>query len=349
MLHPRTAAVVISSAALLITACATSPVAAIRPAPPKAADTGAAPRAAQQSPLPEVAAQPALIQKEAATVHARYYRLLREISRRGGKGIEQAEAGAGLQMSRAQYRIAEIDKRPRKPPTAVARTRFFIPRPVPGQPRWFLAADTPRGSHGSIHLVFSERHPGEWRVVSGTYTSSQDMRRLPDLAVGVDGLADAVGESSRGTLLISPRSLAQAYARYISTWGKSHRKLFATGRNTSERVEEENGERAAVNGRWSMQLRSRALPGVYSLRTVDGGAVSWICRTQEEAFTSQAPGVYAKFSDPDMRALSGGASFYHEVTTRKVGCYLAVVPTAASGRKVLVVGDWSSWISVEGS
>ncbi|MFI7048952.1 hypothetical protein [Streptosporangium sandarakinum] len=347
MLHPRTTAVMIG-AALLITACAASPVAAIRPAPKAPAMSGT-PRAPQQSPRLEIAAQPALTQKEASDIHARYYKLLKEVSRRDGAGIEQAEAGAGLQMSRAQYRIATLTKQPRKPPAAVARSRFFIPRSMPGQPRWFLAADTPRGSQGIIHLVFSERSPGEWRVVSGTYTSSQDKRWLPDVAVGADGLADAVGETTRDSLLISPRSLAQAHADYISSWGRSRRELFAKGRNTTQILQEENDERAALNGQWSMRLRSRVLPGLYTLRTVGGGALNWFCRTQEELFTSQTSGISARFTHPHTRALSKEASFDREVTTRKAGCYLAVVPPVASGRKVAVVGDWSSWLSVEGS
>ncbi|WP_433259785.1 hypothetical protein ACQPYK_49335 (plasmid) [Streptosporangium sp. CA-135522] len=293
----------------------------------------------------------ALTVAQARRIHDRYQRLMRRIFAAGGTGLEQAQAGLGLQLGQAGDRIARLRGDRPEPSKRVTGVDVAIPRPVAGQRRWFVAMPLYAGSSQRVHLVFQEGAAG-WRLVAGSAAPLD--HRLPDIALDADGLAAAVGEDAGG-LTATPRALAQAHAASLSTFNADPRgrELITPGGYTSEAAVKARAERAQLRGQWKMQIRTRELPDLFSLRTTDGGTLTWYGLREQLVFTVAASGAQRiAFTDqPNVQTLSRGRSFSRHATVTSAGWFLAVIPAAMSRRapRAEIVGDWWSALSVRGT
>jgi hypothetical protein len=322
--------------ALTATACA---------APADPAQLAAAPA----PPSPSAAAPDDLTEQQARTILNRYERLSERAARAGGAGLDRAESGLALQLSRAQYRSARLRGETSFPPRArIARVSFIRPRQLTGQARWFVAVITRAGTTGQIQLIFSETARG-WRVVAGSATPSG--RSLPPPANDADGRATALLPDVQG-LAATPHELTRTHAAIMAgrDRGAKAEARLAPGPYTTQAAADIRAERAALAGFWRMRTQVDPLPQMYTVRTGDGGALVWYALRQSQTFAAVGPAVPPlEFTRRGPATLSRGRSFARQAVYRSAGWFVAVVPpaTAAQG-KPAIVGAWYAALKVQG-
>jgi hypothetical protein len=286
--------------------------------------------------------------EEARTIYTRYVRLADHATHTNGDGLEQAEAGLALELSRAQIHLATLRKQPPATQSANRNVQFAIPRTPPGRHRWFLAVRDNPGASGQTQLIFAQTAHG-WRLVAASATPAGD--RLPQLDLNQDGHAVALGEKATG-LAATPHQIARAHAASLAS-GNSHpqsRALLAPGTYTTEAAKDIQGEADAIRGQWSLRISTRTLPGIYALRTRDGGAMAWYALRETQTYTRINPlASPITFTKPNPAALSHGRSFTRRADVAAASWFLAVIPPAGTGAKSTIIGDWYITLSVDGS
>ncbi|RBQ14171.1 hypothetical protein DP939_42230 [Spongiactinospora rosea] len=300
------------------------------------------------SPAPTSATAP-LTQRDASLIHARYQRLFTQAGKARGKGMEDAEAGLALRLTRGQLRLAALEKDDTPfPPFKITKAEFTIPRPLPGQSRWFLATLNYAGSSTTTHLIFAETRDG-WRVVAATI--SEASQPLPAPALDRQGLATALGPQARD-LVATPRQVVQAHTTLAAKarYDGHIRAILAPGEQTSKMATDIQSERAVLRGQWRLTLAARALPGIYALRTADGGALVWYGMRDTQTLTRSTPLAGSiSFSKPNAATLSRHRSFTRRAVIDGAGCYLAVIPSRKSKATTWIAGSMYLTLDIHGS
>ncbi|MFI6883770.1 hypothetical protein [Streptosporangium canum] len=345
MIFTRVSGAAAVGAMLVLAAACTAPAQPARP--PRATAAATAPVG-----LPSPRAEPgALTQAEARRIHARFERLINRVSAARGAGVKQVEAGLALQIDQAQFRLGKLIGRQPKVRSRVTSVSFFIPRLQAHHVRWFVARVVyARSSSSYVDLVFQEQTQG-WRMVAGTTTPRK--RKMASIAVTADGLSTAVEQHARG-LTASPRQLAQAHAASNATLytDPQARALIAPGYYTSEEAADDRADSAVLRGQWTMQIHAQDLPDIYSLRTTDGGALTWYGVRKQLVYTAAIDGAARlSMAHNPYKTLSRGRSYSRQVTATSASWYLAVIPaaTARATSKAVIVGDWWALLSMRGS
>ncbi|MCG5215472.1 hypothetical protein [Streptosporangium sp. KLBMP 9127] len=322
----------------LTLSCGTMPAPAPRHSAPVSAT---APSTLSKQPLP-------LTQDKARRIHARYQRLATKAAHTKDDSLHRAATGLALKISKGESHLATLRRQQPTKPAAITDARFTIPRPLPGQPHWFLVSFTRAGYTTRVQLIFAEAANG-WRLAAGSSTPAT--QRLPQPALDRDGLATALDEHTGG-LIGSPRQVAHAHAISLSTLN-SHPQalaLLAPGTYTSEAAQSMRSEYAAAQGRWALRISARDLPTLYTLRTQDGGALTWYGVRQTQTYTrairSAAP---INFSKPSTALLSRGRIFTRRAVITAASWFLATIPPTTTRTKASVAGDWYITLGVRGS
>ncbi|WP_189242952.1 hypothetical protein [Planobispora rosea] len=322
-------------------------------APPAAVSSPApVPSTRTLEPTPAPAPAPALTVAQARRIHEQYRRQLARARAADGAGLQHAEAGLALELSRAQERLRRLRGQPPAPPARVVSTRMIIPRLPSGQPRWFAAEVRYADRDDVVHLIFAESAEGEqvggWRVVAGSATPADQV--LPRLATTGQGEAQAVPAHATG-LPVSPSALARAHAASLSSADSDARarRLIAPGPYTSQAAAAVRAERRALAGRWRLRITSRPWGPIYALRTADGGALVWYALREQQIFTAVDSGAPPlEFGRAQAATLAGGRAFSQQAHLISAGWFCAVLPPAGDQR-ARIVGDWYSALKVNGA
>lgn len=345
-LLPRSARVIgIGGALVLAAACGAGSVSA------PSTGTGVPARASSAAPSPAQT----LTVSEAERIYARYARLYRKIYSVKGKGLEKILSKLALEISRADYRLAQLEGWKPSDSGRVAAVEVTIARVPVGHARWFVATLTYANARTArTHLIFQEGPSGAgemegWRVVAGSTAAAG--QALPRVARNGDGVAEALAEDVEG-LVATPRQVAEAHATWISHLDGetgSGRVLAADG-YTKDAVTDRRAERAKLRGQWTLRMQTSNPGTVYALRTQDGGALVWYALREQHTYSVAVPGAgQISFSKRGPRLLSAGRQYTHTAQVRFAGWFSAVVPSKSAATKAMVVGDWYSALSVRGS
>ncbi|MEV1176333.1 hypothetical protein [Nonomuraea sp. NPDC049784] len=204
-----------------------------------------------------------------------------------------------------------------------------------------------KGASGWWQAIFQKTSAG-WRAVAMSVTTSKS--RPPAAARDKNGLATAVAPDDGDALIASPRQIAQAHARLQSTFGQDRRarKMFTADSAARLNADGRAGDRKALQGQWTMTVRSQPTLEIYALRTSAGGALVWYGIRQQYTMTAR-PGTSTTLGSTDRvnAALSHGNRFAHKAVFKNAGIYLAVVPKSPG--IVRVPAEWFTQISITGS
>ncbi|MEO3861903.1 hypothetical protein [Acrocarpospora sp. B8E8] len=287
------------------------------------------------SPSTRVAVTPA----QARTLLTRNRQLWTRAIRNQGAGLEKIQADVALRLSRAKIRLDRLLGRTPTLPAPISQVQVYLPRPA-GNLDWFAASFRESGGYGTAVLT---RTAGSWKLVSGSWSRTKP----PAVALDKAGSAVAVGESDGQRLLLSPRQLAATFAKNQATLGQAGTQVLADGIYTNEAGAAREAERQAVQGQWLVQRQDRAGKPLYTLRTVDGGALVWHAITDTQTFTALRRDVQQlRFTQDSARALSQGRAFTTTATITAHGTFLTHIP--ANTGKARTIGDWYSLTDVRG-
>lgn len=265
------------------------------------------------------------------------------------------EAGLALQISQATARLARLrGHRPTPVPSASPTpvpAAIIVPAPPEGgatTPPWFVVQER-RGSD-YVQLVLAHT-PSGWRLVAGTTTPEP----LPDIAYDAHGYATAVAASEDTGLIASPDLIAQRHAGLLSGHhippGESA--LLLDGTYTSEAAAARRADHASGGQLWRLQHTARAVPGIYALRTADGGAVAWYAIRERSVWTPVSPSAPPiQLQRADARLLTGNKTFHRRANLADAAFYLAVIPPeggSPADSRAQVLGHWSATLSVTGT
>ncbi|MFI0420464.1 hypothetical protein [Spongiactinospora sp. 9N601] len=285
-----------------------------------------------------------LTQTEARRIHHAYQQAYLRALHAGGRGMEHAEAGLALKLTRTQFRLAAKTNDPISPPPPISEARYTIPRPQPGRARWFLATITYTGATARTHLIFEETTAG-WRVVAASRTD----RQVPQPHLDAQGQATALDAGTRTGLIADPLQVAHAHGWSVASAhrAKQARTLLAPGEHTTQAARAVLADRAVLRGQWWFRHAARVLPPIYALRTADGGALAWYGLHDRQRFlpatASPAPIRFAKTE------LARRAYYARRVSIDRAGWFLAAIPPAGSRAKADIIGAWSLTTAVDGA
>ncbi|WP_433428272.1 hypothetical protein [Nonomuraea sp. CA-141351] len=284
---------------------------------------------------------------EAKAVFDQWEKAEKEADRQGGTDWTAAEAGLAAEISTVQRKISKmLGESSQKPWKAAVKPRFAIPGKVSGAP-WFMVEYGRKGASGWWQAILQKTSAG-WRAIAMSVTTSKS--RPPAAARDENGLATAVAPDDGDALIASPRQIAQAHARLQSTFGQDRRARQMFTANSPARLNGDAGatDRKALQGQWTMTVRSQPTPEIYALRTSAGGALVWYGIRQQSTMTAR-PGTSSTVgvSERVAAALSHGNRFAHKAVFKDAGIYLAVVPKSPG--IVHVPGEWFTQISITGS
>lgn len=215
-----------------------------------------------------------------------------------------------------QRSTAELNRLAALPPKEVEDyEEFFYQDPVfhvpPRQeafPGWFLVTATSSRTENRRLLTFAETAAGsgQWRLVSAL--TPREGEELPEIAVGEDGLAEAVPSYDKVGEL-SPGAVPAAYEDLWATGGKHSGGLLAETPPVTDAKKAHAKQPADERMRRTFRAIDPEHPAVYALRTADGGALAVVplAHHQEEATTQPGlfitPGEDAAFFDDTPRSV----------------------------------------------
>ncbi|MFF8956843.1 hypothetical protein [Streptomyces sp. NPDC014894] len=250
---------------------------------------------------------------------------------------------AGLKSRGVTY----PDGNPEHAPLELTDPAFTIPKKA-GWPRFFVAdVDSNRDRDETAEdnrwvIVFLRNGPDElWRAA---YLTILLPGQIPELRTDGDGFAEAVPVSTTATAH-PPGGLSGAYASYMQ---KGSPASFAQGPHTSGWRESREKE-SRRPGRSTQYLDEPLDRGDYAplgLATEDGGALFFFTVRNFERETA-AKGVSINVA-PDVRALLEG-EVKSSLTKERVSSQAVVVPSAADGGKVEVLGRLTGLTSAKGA
>ncbi|MEV7011162.1 hypothetical protein [Streptosporangium sp. NPDC051022] len=87
--------------------------------------------------------------------------------------------------------------------------------------------------------------------------------------------------------------MAQAHVSILATFNEDRQaqNTLTPGRYTTDWAQGRREDRAALRGQWEMTIHAQDQPTIYSLRTVDGGALSWYALREQLTFDVAVDGA----------------------------------------------------------
>ena len=254
------------------------------------------------------------------------------------------ETGSSYAIDAALYQMQQAAGTAPYPAFAPAQATYYLPRDEPSTgPHWFVVQVTnafssaPKKVTSTEYLLFTQLAPGgAWQNAIEPYILPG--ASVPQVAVGADGLATAVG-SDAASVSVAPGQLASATAA----------SLDGTGSGTGQAAIANPGNLADLN---DQKLWQDKLPGgqvtdshapatgadgqEFALQTTDGGALVFYTDAADVALTPPAgsalnltiPGLYS----PSQSLSQAGVSYLEQ--------FAAYDPPAGDGTP-RVVADYS--------
>ncbi len=292
---------------------------------------------------PAASRPPQLTVKEAYGIHGRYQRGLSAAqSRKDQAAMAKLEHGLALEMTRAGFKTAEMEKK------SLAsgiwpNPQMWIPRHVNGTADWFVAVSYEPGVARVVDVMSSA--PGGWRLVASAADTRATPARFPKIATDAEGYATSLPENATG-LSTSPRQIARAHLASLEHAEVDAR--FDEGPWTSEAALFWQQERAQLRqADWKLTLSYRLEGPVRALRTSDGGALVWYGARSTEVREAEREGATVKLKG-SAAVRTRGKAFAHSVSATYGRMYVTYVPPAGSNEPARVLGEWSDVLESHG-
>ncbi|WP_308293168.1 hypothetical protein [Streptomyces sp. TS71-3] len=212
---------------------------------------------------------------------------------------------------------------------------YTIPK-MAGWPKFFVVeADTNGDQDGdpaqdsSWLLVFTRSGPHAlWQA---SYLTVLAPSRVPEFAVGKDGLAEAV-KSDAPDLATAPGQLSKAYTTYLQQGGDG----FAPGAQTSgwRAQREKDASRPGVSRQYIDQPVADGDFAPVGLRTKDGGAVIFFASRHYEKET--AAKTLTLNVPPDVKALTTG-DVKQSITLERISNQMVLDPKKGGDAQIRIL------------
>ncbi|MEC3997158.1 hypothetical protein VSR01_28115 [Actinacidiphila sp. DG2A-62] len=300
-------------------------------------------------PSPRHTASPALDKQTALRLIRHYSQVNNQANAHDdARLLDTVENDALFAMSVGGYKqdsgTPAKDREPYKPWSYDAATaRLYIPKFLPGTPRWFAAGLTQTGTKNWRLVVFAQQPDRSWQMV---LAPDLDAVPLPDIALDADGYATAVAADGSAQPAFDADRLRTGVTDNFATGGKNSAAQFFTPTPASRQqagVHDKNIHRLGKKGVTVFAAANNVWNNAYGLKTVGGGAVLLFAHTHTQTDTL-APG-WQLTAGPDTRAWLGKTP-RTAVTDTFVCNDAALIPTPTA--KALLLGYGCELTGAEG-
>jgi hypothetical protein len=263
--------------------------------------------------------------------------------------LATVETGSSYAVDAALYQMQRAAGSPPFPPFSPVQATYYIPRGEPAAgPRWFVVqvanafTSDPAKVTSAEYLLFTQSAPGgPWQDAIEPYLLSGVS--APQVAVGADGLATALGPAA-ATVTVAPGRLPTATAASLDGTGGGQAPAATPGvttpGNLADRADQRTWQAAVQGGQVSDAHSPAAGAGgqEFALLTTDGGALVFYTDAAEVTITPPAgaqlqltiPGFYS----PGQALAQARVSYLEQ--------FAAYDPPAAAGGAPRVVADYSA-------
>ncbi|MCL2729703.1 MAG: DUF3827 domain-containing protein [Actinomycetia bacterium] len=296
---------------------------------------------ASAKPSPRPTATPALTRQAALEVIRHYSQVNNQANAHdNARLLDTVENDALFAMSVGGYKqesgTPARDRKPYKPWSYdVATAHLYIPKFLPGTPRWFAAGLAQTGTKYERLVVFAQQPNRSWQLV---LAPDLDGMPLPDIALDAQGYATAVAADGSDQPAFDAGKLRTAITDNFTTGGKNSGLQFFTPTPASRRqtgIHDKDLHRLGKKGTTTFAAANNIWNDAYGLKTVGGGAVLLFAHTHTQTDTL-APG-WQLTAGPETRAWLGKTP-RTAVTDTFVCNDAALIPTPSAKAQLLGYG-----------
>lgn len=264
---------------------------------------------ASAKPSPRPTATPALDRQSALQLIRRYSQVNNHANAQdNAKLLDTVENDALFAMSMGGYKqdsgTPAKDRKPYKPWSYdVDTARLYIPKFLPGTPRWFVAGLTQTLTTHQSLVVFAQQPDSSWQMV---LAPGLDGMPLPDIALDAQGYATAVAADGSDQPGFDAGKLRTGITDNFATGGKNSGAQFYTPTPASKQqtaIHDKDIHRLGKKGTTAFAAANNVWNAAYGLKTTGGGAVVLFAHTHTQTDTL-APG-WQLTAGPDNRAWLG--------------------------------------------
>jgi hypothetical protein len=262
-----------------------------------------------RKPLPRPTATPALSRQAALDLIRHYSQVNNQANAHDNAPLlDTVEDGPLFAMSVGGYRqdsgTPAKDRKPYKPWSYDAATaRLYIPKFLPGFPRWFAAALKVTSTKNQSLVLFAQQPDRSWQMI---LAPDLDGMPLPHIALDAQGYATAVAADGSDQPGFDAGRLRTGITDNFATGGKNSGSQFFTPTPASKRqtgIHDKDIHRLGRKGTTSFAAADNVWNDAYGLKTAGGGAVLLFAHTHTQTDTL-APG-WQLTAGPDTRAWLG--------------------------------------------
>ncbi|MEV6007345.1 hypothetical protein AB0M29_11105 [Streptomyces sp. NPDC051976] len=182
--------------------------------------------------------------------------------------------------------IPAKDRKPYKPWSYdVSTARLYIPKFLPGVPRWFAAGLTQTGTKYQSLVVFAQQPDHSWQMV---LAPGLDGMPLPDIALDAQGYATAVAADGSDHPAFDADKLRTGITDNFATGGKNSSLQFFIPTPASKRqtgIHDKDIHRLGAKGTTTFAAANNVWTDAYGLKTVGSGAVVLFAHTHTQTDT----------------------------------------------------------------